>query len=586
MTVFPVATRWGLFLGAGLVLATTSAHARSKAKKADLLPATSGLIDNVNGITVSSDGRIVHFTGLLIDKDGRIERRLTEGEKRPDRLIYRLDAKGQTLIPSFVDGHADVIATGIARMTLDLSDTRSLAEAQAKIAAYARENDGRKWILGRGWNPARWGAAQLPTAADLDSVLSSIPVWLESADGEMGWANSLALRQAGINATSKAPAGGRILMAGGKPTGLFSGTAMELVGRIIPPPAPKDRDIALDKAQPLFLAAGISTVADMGTSINDWQSFRRAGDRGALRMRIVGYADGIEDMVTIAGPGPSPWLYDDRLRLAGVHFAIDGTLSTRTAWLKAPYADAPDEKSMARIDSTRLRNQMSRAAMDGFQIALSAHGDAAVDEAIYAIGELAATYEGDRRWRIEGLDLVDPADRAALTAHGILLTVRPGELADTGATLMRRAGDKRALLPLSTLSTAGDRLSFGGWSAGSVPSPFVAIAAAMSRADAKGEPFGGFPPQEERLRFEQAFAAATRGAAFALQGEKKAGSLEPGQWADFLLIDRDISLASASDVAQTKLLEHWISGRKVWSAGNAPPATSAPEKQGPAGPPQ
>ena len=88
----------------------------------------------------------------------------------------------------------------------------------------------------------------------------------------------------------------------------------------------------------------------------------------------------------------------------------------------------------------------------------------------------------------------------------------------------------------------------------------------MSRTDAQGEPFGGLPPASEHLRFEQAFAAATRSAAFALQGEKRVGSLEPGQWADFLLIDRDISLASPADIARTKLLQHWLGGKRVWSA--------------------
>ena len=582
MSLFPAARYWGAALGLALLLTASPALARKKPKQDNAPPPTSGLIDNVNGLTVGADGRLAHFTGLLIDRDGRVERRLAEGEKRPDRLAYRLDAKGRTLIPSFVDAHAEVIATGIARMTLDLSDTRSLAQAQAKIAAHARDNGGRKWILGRGWDPARWGDAPLPTAADLDAVAADIPVWLESADGQMGWANSLAMRQAGITTASKAPAGGRIVMTGGKPSGLFAGTAMELVGRIVPPPAPKDRDIALDKAQPLFLAAGIGTVADMGTGIHDWQSYRRAGDRGALRLRIIGYADGIDAMATIAGPAPTPWLYDDRLRLAGVHFAIDGGLSTRTAWLKAPYADAPGEKGMARIASTRLRNQMSRAAMDGFQIALSAHGDAAVDEALYAIAELAATYEGDRRWRIEGAELVDPADRAALAQRGALLTVRPGQLAEDGAVLLRRVGNERALLPLSGLSAGGNRLALGGWAAGGVPSPFVAIAAAMSRADATGEPFGGLPPAGEQLRFEQAFAAATRGAAFALQGEKRVGALEPGQWADFLLIDRDISIASPAEIAQTRPAEHWLGGKRVWSAQEG--ASSAAKES--SGPPQ
>lgn len=573
------ATCWGALLGAALLLSAPPALARKKAKQSDL-PATSGLIDNVNGLAVGADGRLVHFTGLLIDRDGRVEQRLTADDKRPQRLAYRLDAKGQTLIPSFVDGHAEVIATGIARMTLDLSDTRSLAQAQAKIAAYARDNGARKWILGRGWDPVRWGNAPLPTAADLDSAVADIPVWLESSDGAAGWANSLAMKQAGITAATKAPAGGRVIMTGGKPGGLFLGTAMQLVSRIVPSPAPKDRDIALDKAQPLLLAAGIGTVADMGTSIHDWQSYRRAGDRGALRLRIIGYADGIDNMAMIAGPAPGPWLYNDRLRLAGVHFAIDGGLATRTAWLKAPYADAPDEKGMARIDSTRLRNQMSRAAMDGFQIALSAHGDAAMDEAAYAIAELAATYEGDRRWRIEGADLSDAAVRAQLATHGAMLTVQPGQLASSGPALVRRVGAERSFLPLASLSEGGNRLALGGWAAGGVPSPFLAIAAAMNRADERGEPLGGLPVTTERLRFEQAFAAATRGSAFALQGEARVGALEPGQWADFLLIDRDISLASPADIAGTKLNEHWLAGKRVWSASNAAGQTeTAPLQQ-------
>lgn len=557
-----------LLCAAALVAAPTAAR---KKQTPPPPPAETGLIDNVNGLAVGKDGRIEHFTGLLIGKDGKVEKRLASGDERPERLAYRLDGKGQTLIPSFVDGHARLIATGIARMTLDLSDTRSLAGAQAKIAAYARANQGRKWILGRGWDAARWAETsgtdeQLPAAADLDTAVADIPVWLESSDGEMGWANSLAMKQAGITASAKAPPAGRIVMMNGKPTGIFIGAAMDLVGRIVPPPAPKDRDIALDKAQPLFLAAGIGTVADMGTAIDDWQAWRRAGDRGALRLRIVGYADGVGNMTVIAGSAPSPWLYDGRLRLAGVHFTIDGSLGARTAWLKAPYTDAPDEKGSPRISATVLRNQMSRAAMDGFQIALSAHGDAAVDEALAAIDELAATYEGDRRWRIEGAELVDPADMSRIAAHDIRLTLRPQELAADGPMALKRIGEARTLLPLASLAEGGNRLSLGSWAAGQVSSPFAAIAAAMSRANEHGAPFGGLRPATERLSFEQAFAAATRDGAAALNAENRLGALEPGQWADFLLIDRDISIASPREIASTRLLEHWIAGKRVWKA--------------------
>ena len=243
------------------MLLAPSADARKK--REELPPATTGLIDNVNGIAIGKDGFIERFTGLLIDKDGRVERRLSRDDKRPERLSYRHDAQGKTLIPSFIEGHNHVIDTGIALMTLDLSETRSLAEAQAKIAAYAQANPGRRWILGRGWDAARWGTPdRMPTPADLDAAVADTPAWLLSSDGKTGWANSATLRLAKMKATAT-----------------LSGTAKEQMERVVPAPAPKDRDIALDKAQRFYIERGISTVTDMGTDILDWQAFRRAALR-------------------------------------------------------------------------------------------------------------------------------------------------------------------------------------------------------------------------------------------------------------------------------------------------------------------
>ncbi|MEZ5711345.1 MAG: amidohydrolase family protein [Sphingobium sp.] len=350
------------------MLLAPSADARKK--REELPPATTGLIDNVNGIAIGKDGFIERFTGLLIDKDGRVERRLSRDDKRPERLSYRHDAQGKTLIPSFIEGHNHVIDTGIALMTLDLSETRSLAEAQAKIAAYAQANPGRRWILGRGWDAARWGTPdRMPTPADLDAAVADTPAWLLSSDGKTGWANSATLRLAKMKATAT-----------------LSGTAKEQMERVVPAPAPKDRDIALDKAQRFYIERGISTVTDMGTDILDWQAFRRAGDRGALRVRIIGYADSIDDMITIAGSAPSPWLYDDRLRLVGVHLPVESG-----------------------SDATRLRNQASRAAMDGFQVALTPDSEPAIQEATDVIREVSESYAGDRRWRNESTNAPLPS---------------------------------------------------------------------------------------------------------------------------------------------------------------------------------
>ncbi|WP_336972369.1 amidohydrolase [Sphingobium aromaticiconvertens] len=538
-----------------------------------------GLVDNVNGITVDQTGKLIHFDAILIDDEGKVEKLIQgkveepapprkkrkKGEQEFPAYSFRLDGKGRTLIPGLIDAHGHVMGLGLSLITLDLSQTRSLAEAQAKIRAYAQDNSGRKWIIGTGWNQESWGLGRFPTAAELDAAVSDIPVWLERVDGHAGWANSAAMKAAGISATAKAPAGGRIEVTGGKPSGIFVDQAMSLIKKVVPPPAPKDRDIAFEKAQRLLLATGITGIADMGTSIDDWQAFRRSADRGALRIRIMAYAAGVDQMVTIAGPAPTPWLYDDRLRLGGVKLVLDGALGSRGAWLKADYADAPGQKGLSMIGTTQLRNWMSRAAMDDFQIAVHAIGDAANGELLDAITELSETYKGDRRWRIEHAQVVDPADLPRFGQNSIIASMQPVHEASDWKMAGARMGEARLKGAYAWKSMLDNRvpLAFGSDVPVESPNPFAGIAVAMSREDGSGQPVGGWMP-EQRVSFQAALDGFSRQAAYAGFAEQRFGNLAPGQRADFLLIDRDVSLAQPAEIRATQVLETWISGKRVY----------------------
>jgi len=518
------------------------------------------LIDHVEGLTFDRAGTVERLTGIVIGNEGRIVQVLKSGDKRPARVDYLLDGKGRVLLPGLVDAHAHVMALGLTALTLDLSSTKSLAEAQARVAAYAAAHPDRAWIVGRGWDSARWGTDALPAAADLDAVVADRPVWLVSADGHAGWANGAALKAAGITPASKDPAGGRIARAapGGRPTGALIETALALVDKVVPPPRPEDRDLALATAQDRLLASGITAVTDMGTTIEDWQTYRRAGDAGTLRLRVVAYAAGTEAMSLIGGPAPSPWLYGDRLKLNGVALTLDGGLATRGAWLKAPYADAAGQGGLSRLNPAQLRNLMSRAAIDRFQIAVEANGDAAVGAALDAVDELAQTYKGDRRWRIEGLERVDPTDTARFAAQGVVAALRPGELDPRAGT---RLGPDRspAGWPAASLVKGGASLAFGSGTAAGAPEPFAAIAVAVNRTDPAGQP-------GERIARDMALAAWTAGAAHAAFAENRFGRIAVGQQADFILVDRDPLLVGSGELAATKVLETWVSGRKVWSA--------------------
>lgn len=549
------------------LLAATAALALPLALAAPALADT--LIDNVDGVTIDETGGVTRFTGLVIGNDGRITQVLKRGDARPAKVDYQLDGQGRVLLPGMIDSHGHVMGLGFAALTLDLSETRSLAEALAKIADYARANPERPWILGRGWNQELWPEKRFPTAAELDAVVGDRPVWLERVDGHAGWANSRALAAAGITALTKAPAGGAIeRLADGKPAGVLIDNAMELVGKVIPLPRPEDRDLALAKAQQILLARGVTAIADMGTTIEDWQAFRRAGDNGTLNLRIMAYAGGTDNMVLIGGPGPSPWLYDDKLRLNGVKLYADGALGSRGASLKAPYHDAPGTKGLRVMNDTQLKNLISRAALDRFQVAVHAIGDEANAAALAAIEDMTATYTGDRRWRIEHAQVVDPADIPRFAKAGVIASMQPVHQTSDRLMAEARLGPNRlaGAYAWATLAASGARLAFGSDVPVEAADPWAGFAAAISRTGPDGQPFGGWQPQE-RVSRELALAAYTAGGAYAGFAEGRFGRLVKGERADFLLVDRDPLLASPAEIRATQVLQVWVGGKLVHQKG-------------------
>lgn len=539
-------------------LAAASALALAAPAHADTL------VDNVDGVTLGKDGKVLRFTGLVFDDEGKVAAVLARGDKRP-RTDYRLDGEGKVLLPGMIDAHVHVMDLGFGALTLDLSDTTSLENALAKVKAFAEANPGRPWIIGRGWNQEKWGLGRFPTAAELDRVVSDRPVWLERADNHANWANSRAMAAAGISAKTPDPAGGRITRdASGNPEGVFIDNAVPLVGKVVPAPRPQDRDLAFAKAQEVLLAKGVTAVADMGTKLADWATFRRAGDEGRLAIRIMSYADSIDTLELVAGAAPTGWLYDDRLRMGGIKLFLDGALGSRGANLKQPYADDHGTRGLPLLSPSQLRNLMSRAAMSNFQTAVHAIGDAANAEVLSAVEELSDTYTGDRRWRIEHAQIVDPFDTARLGKHGVIASMQP--LHQTSDRLMAEArlGPDRlaSAYPWRSVIKVGGRLAFGSDAPVEPADPWAGMAAAISRTDAKGEPFGGWFPQETVSR-EQALAGFTSDAAFAGFAEGRFGRLVPGERADFLLVDRDPLLASPEAIRETKIIEVWVGGVRV-----------------------
>lgn len=546
-----------------------------------LLPsqlAATTAIENINGIQVGPDGKLQRFCTLVIGDDGKVADVIGCDVLAQVAATNYVDGGGRTVLPGIVDAHGHVIESsggdtglGLMLLQLDLNGTASLEDLQQRLRSYAAANAGGGWILGRGWNQELWTDKRFPTAADLDAVVSDRPVFLTRVDGHAAVANTAALKLAGITA-ARDPQGGKIERdANGAPTGLFIDNAMDLLVKAIPRPTAAELDRAFAKAQDLLLSYGITAVGAMSTPLDSWNAMKRAGENGRLSVRLTVYADQLAPVQKIAKP--TPWLYGDRLRLVGVKFYADGALGSRGAWLKEAYADKPDTKGLQFHPDAELLALANTAASRGFQVAIHAIGDAADAQVISVFERLSRKYGADRRWRIEHFQVADPADIPRLAKSGIIASMQPVHQTSDRLMAEARLGPNRlaGAYAWQSVLKSGARLAFGTDFPVESPNPFPGLAAANSRQDMNGQPTGGWLP-EERLSFEQALAAYTRGAAYAGFAEDRIGALERGKWADFIFVDRDPTKIGAQELARTEVLETWVAGKKVWERAATIPA--------------
>jgi len=514
------------------------------------------LFDYVNGVQVDAAGHIEHFNAMLIGDDGKVVRLIHPGETRP-KAAHVVNEQGRTVLPGFIDAHGLVIELGVDALQLQLVGTSSLAELQQRLRNYAAAHPDAKWILGAGWNQELWPDKKFPTAADLDAVVSDRPVVLTRVDGHALVANSAAMRAAGVTAQTPAPPGGRI------ENGLFVDNAKELINKAVPAPSPAELDQAFAKAQDILLGFGVTSVGSMSTTLGDWEAMRRAGDAGRLSVRFTVYADELNLLKVV--PQPTAWLYGDRLRMVGIKFYADGALGSRGAWLKRPYADMPNSRGLQFHSDAELRSLYDTAASHGFQIATHAIGDAANAQVISGYEWLNTKYGTNRRWRVEHAQIVDCADLPRIGRAHIIASMQPTHQTSDRLMAEKRLDPARLKCAYAwqSMLRTGAKLAFGTDFPVESPNPFPGLSAAISRQDVNGQPPGGWYPAE-RVTLGEALDAYTRGAAYAGFAEDRLGSLDPGKWADFVVVDRDPTQINPQELARTQVLETWIAGNKVW----------------------
>ncbi|KRE87322.1 amidohydrolase [Rhodanobacter sp. Soil772] len=529
------------------------------------------LVDNVNGYTLDSHGKLQHFQALLVDQ-GKVVATGSRAEltsRAGDAKV--IDGHGHTLLPGLIDAHGHVLELGYARNSVDLAGTQSLDEALAKVKVYAAAHPEAKWILGSGWNQEIWKLGRFPTAKELDSAVADRPVWLSRVDGHAGWANSTAIKLAGVSKASKDPSGGRIERDGnGNPAGVFVDGATALINAKVPPPTPQQKVAALDTALAEMASVGLTGVGDAGIDLANYELYRQYADQHKLTARIYAMILGTgDDFDTISKNGPLIGYGNDFLTVRAVKLFADGALGSRGAAMLAPYSDDPHNRGLLFLKPAELTADIGKALGKGYQVGVHAIGDHANRE---VLDSYAAAYKAHPngialRNRVEHAQIVSLKDIPRFVPLQLIASMQPTHATSDMNMAEDRIGHERIkgayawqrFLKQGTIVAGGSDFPVES------PNPFYGLYSAITREDHAGQPPGGWYPDQDMTPAE-ALRAFTLDAAYAEHAEKTLGTLEPGKWADFILVDHDIFKDPPSKIWDTKVLQTWVGGKQVYTA--------------------
>jgi predicted amidohydrolase YtcJ len=476
--------------------------------------------------------------------------------------VTRLDWRDATVLPGLTDAHAHLLGLGQGREIVDLRGAASIAEILARLEAHAPASG---WVLGRGWDQNLWGGA-MPSAADLDPLFSDRPVWLRRVDGHAGWANSAALRLAGIEASTGDPEGGEILRdpSSRAATGVLVDSAMDLIP--VPEPSATEVERWLRAATREAASLGLTGVHEMGVDPDSHAVFERLAAAGELPIRVHGYAS--EAWFSAgpgAGPSPSPSRPDTRYALVGVKLYADGALGSRGAALLEPYADRPEHRGALMHEPARFVELVGAIDQRGLQIATHAIGDRGIRTILDAYATLSPA--GSRRARIEHVQIIAVDDIPRMAELGLVASMQPTHATSDMAWVPARVGPERVAGAYAwrRLLSAGVPLALGSDFPVEQPSPLLGLYAAVTRQDLAGQPPGGWLP-DQRLSMAEAVAGFCSGAAYAVGREGHLGRIAPGFRADLSCLAGDPFAVEASAIPALEVRATMVEGALTYRA--------------------
>jgi predicted amidohydrolase YtcJ len=470
-----------------------------------------------------------------------------------------IDLQGRTVVPGLTDSHIHVGDFGKFLMWIDLKDADSIQEMQRRIRERAQKISKERWIIGSGWDQARFAEKLYPNRQDLDEASPDNPVILYHQCGRVCVVNSKALELAGVTKETCAPSGGTIEAdaESGEPTGILREKATDLVWETIPEPSEEEVIEGASLACEKIVEAGVTSIHWIVTSSAEISVLQKlcSENKLPLRVYIIVPANLLDQINGLDSPSSG----DNKDRNLGVKVFVDGSLAARTAALREPYSDDPTTKGQLLYSQHEMDALVAKAHKANFRLVMHAMGDQAIDMALTAIEKaLMEAPRKDHRYRLEHASVLNSKLIQRIKELGMMVSVQPkcvlSEFSVWAA--VERLGSERArwLYPLKTLIKEGIRVAGGSDCPMEPLSPLQGIQAAVTRQF--------FP--EERITVDEALRMYTVNAAYASFEETVKGSIDEGKLADLTVLSGDPTAVPPSKIGDINVMITIVDGKVVY----------------------
>lgn len=477
-----------------------------------------------------------------------------------------IDLRGRLATPGLIDAHAHVVYVGMEQRELDVSvdAVASIAEITRLVRQRAQTVPAGAWIVGNGYDQASLAEQRHPNRHDLDAVAQDHPVLLMRSCHHIGVANSRALALAGIDRNTPDPDGGTIDRdEHGEPTGVLRENALSLGQEAVGEPTQAEIEAAIVAGGAAFAHAGVTGMHEAGVRRPEQlRAFQNVYRRGELPLRInlmMIIEQTLDELIAL---GIQSGLGDEWLRIGNVKLFTDGSIGGRTARMRQPYVDEPDNFGIWMEEPEVMKEKIIRAHAAGFQVGCHAIGDAAINLLLDSYEEAQRRHpRPDARHRIEHCSIVDLAmiDRIArlgvvpIPGTSFLYYTRPAYVQNLGIERIRYAYAMKTFKEKGIIAAAST-------DAPVVPvDPLIGIQTMVTRKDRNGDPAWA----EEAVSIEEAIRAYTVNAAYAAHEERRKGALKPGMAGDVTIFSADLRAVPADELTNQHADMTIISGNVV-----------------------